>query len=359
MRLSEVAKLVDGKLSGEDVEILRVAKIEDASSGDITFMTNLKYKIHLKTTLASAILISNDAQFDELLHRTVPISVLKVSDPYRSFLKLVNTFHPPIKPPPKGIHPTAIIATDAIIGDCASIGAYVVIGQRCKVGTETTIHHGCVLSDDVEIGEKSLLYTNVTVREQCRIGNRVIIHSGSVIGSDGFGFAPKPDGSYEKIPQRGIVVIEDDVEIGANCTIDRATIGETIIQTGVKLDNLIQVGHNVVIGEHTVIAAQTGISGSSKIGKYCSLGGQVGLTGHISIADRTKIGAQSGVPKTIKEPGKTYFGYPAREIQDTLKIEGAVRQLPELLYEFRKLQKQIEEIERQINQKNISTTKGN
>ncbi|MDI6765919.1 MAG: UDP-3-O-(3-hydroxymyristoyl)glucosamine N-acyltransferase [Bacteroidota bacterium] len=353
MRLSEIAKIVDGKLSGEDVEILHVAKIEEAGVGDITFVANLKYKTYLKTTTASAVLVSNETEFDELSDRTTPISVLKVPDPYRSFLQLVNTFHPPVKPLPQGIHPTAIIASSAMIGDNTSIGVYVVIGERCKVGARTTIYHGCILSDDVEIGEESLLYANVSVREQCRIGSRVIIHSGSVIGSDGFGFAPKPDGSYEKIHQCGIVVVEDDVEIGANCTIDRAILGETIIKKGVKLDNLIHIAHNVVIGEHTVIAAQTGISGSSKIGKYCALGGQVGLTGHITIADRTKIGAQSGVPKSIKESGKTYFGYPAREIQETLRIEGALRQLPELLYEVRKLQKKIEEIERLINQQKI------
>lgn len=348
MRLTEIARLLEGEISGDDVEIHRVAKIEEAGPGDITFLANLKYKKHLKTTLASAVLISKDQHFEEFEQRNIPISVVRVSDPYRSFLRLIDHFHPPLQPLPRGIHNTAIISSSARVSHDVSIGAHVVIGDRTMIGANTTIYPCTVIAEDVEIGAGSILYANVTVREQCKIGNRVIIHSGTVVGSDGFGFAPKEDGSYEKIPQRGIVVIEDDVEIGANCTIDRATLGETLIRRGAKLDNLIQIAHNVVIGEHTVIAAQAGISGSTKIGKHCALGGQVGLTGHITIADKTNIGAQSGVPKSITESGKTYFGYPAREIHETWRIEGALRQLPQLLYEFRNLQKRLEELEQSI-----------
>jgi UDP-3-O-[3-hydroxymyristoyl] glucosamine N-acyltransferase len=206
----------------------------------------------------------------------------------------------------------------------------------------------------VEVGSKSLLYPNVTVREECKIGSRVIIHSGTVIGSDGFGFSPKPDGSYEKIPQLGTVVIEDDVEIGANCTVDRATMGETRIKRGAKLDNLIQVAHNVVIGENTVIAAQAGISGSTKIGKGNMIGGQVGITGHLRIADNTKLGAQSGVHHSIHQPGKAYFGYPAYPQRQAFRIQGAVTQLPDVLNTVRELKRAVERLEKEIEQLRVN-----
>jgi UDP-3-O-[3-hydroxymyristoyl] glucosamine N-acyltransferase len=349
MLLSEINKLVRGELTGTDVEIHGVAKIEEAGANDITFLSNLKYKKHLASTKAIAILLSTNAEFLELQTRKTPISIIKVSDPYISFLHVIDLFHPPASPPAKVIHQTAIIATTASIAVDVAIGANVTIGERSIIGKGVIIHPNSTIGDDVKIGDYSQIYANTAVREQCKIGERVIIHSGAVIGSDGFGFAPKPDGSYEKIPQRGNVIIEDDVEIGSNCTIDRATLGSTVIKRGTKLDNLIHVAHNVIIGENTVIAAQTGISGSSSIGNFCQIGGQVGLTGHISIADRTTIGAQSGVPKSITEPGKVFFGYPAREIHETWRIEGAVRQLPQLLYDFRALQKKIEELENIIS----------
>ncbi|MBU2472094.1 MAG: UDP-3-O-(3-hydroxymyristoyl)glucosamine N-acyltransferase, partial [Bacteroidetes bacterium] len=231
----------------------------------------------------------------------------------------------------------------------ASIGAYVVIGENCSIGANTTIWHGTVISDDVEIRCDTLIYPNVSIRELSKIGNRVIIHSGTVVGSDGFGFAPKPDGTYEKIPQRGKVVIEDDVEIGSNCSIDRATLGETRIKRGAKLDNLIQIAHNVVIGENTVIAAQTGISGSTKIGDNCILAGQVGIVGHIKIANRTTIAGQSGISKSITQEGKTYFGLIALEISEARRVMVAQRQLPELINEIQALKKRISELEQKLN----------
>jgi UDP-3-O-[3-hydroxymyristoyl] glucosamine N-acyltransferase len=208
---------------------------------------------------------------------------------------------------------------------------------------------GVILADGVEIGAGTLIHPHVTVREGCRIGSNVIVHSGTVVGSDGFGFAPRPDGSFEKIPQLGIVVIEDDVEIGANCAIDRATIGETVIRKGAKLDNLIQVAHNVVIGENTVIAAQTGISGSTKIGRNNMIGGQVGFTGHIEIADNTKIGAQSGVHRSVKTPGQTLFGYPAYPHREAMRMQGAITQLPDLRNTVIELKKTIERLEKEIH----------
>jgi UDP-3-O-[3-hydroxymyristoyl] glucosamine N-acyltransferase len=353
MKLSDIAKLVEGDIVGEgNVDIHKVAKIEEAGPGDITFLANLKYKKHVVTTLASAVLVSKDLPLAEFAQRRKALSFVVVPDPYRSFLRLIETFQPgPVGL--KGIHPSAVIAPSALIDADAAVGAFVSIGEGCRIGPGAQVHEGTIIGNGAEVGDGSVLYPNVSVREGCRIGSRVIIHSGTVIGSDGFGFAPKPDGTYEKIPQRGIVVIEDDAEIGANCTIDRATIGETHIGKGVKLDNLIQIAHNVVLGDNTVIAAQSGISGSTKVGKNCSLGGQAGLTGHIQIADNTKIGAQSGVGKSITEPGKTYFGYPAREVRETLRIEAALVQLPALLREVRELTNRVQELEKSLRPRKI------
>lgn len=345
MKLSDIAAHVHGEIEGEkNVDIERLAKIEDAGIGDITFLSNPKYAKYLATTGATAVLVARGAEYKELRNRTVPLSLVRVDDPYSSFAKLVEVFHPSSATLPAGIHPTAVVPKSAALGKTVAIGAHVVLGERCKIGDGAALWHGVVLGDDVEVGDETLLYANVTVREQCRIGARVIIHSGTVIGSDGFGFAPQADGTYAKIPQRGIVVVEDDVEIGANCAIDRATIGETRIKRGAKLDNLIQIAHNVIVGENTAIAAQTGISGSTKLGKNCVLAGQVGLVGHIHLAERTTIAAQSGVHKSVTEPGKTLFGSPATEHHERLRIEAAIRQLPELLATVRSLQKQLEQL---------------
>ncbi len=351
MKLSEVAGIVHGKVEGNgDPEIERLSKIEEAGTGDITFLANPRYSKYLATTSASAVLVTRDSVFRELALRTSPVHLVRVDDPYLAFLKLIDMFHPPAEPLACGVHPTAVVAESATLGHGVAIGAHVHVGKRCKLGDNVALHPGVVLYDDVEVGSDSLLYANVTIRDRCRVGKRAIVHSGTVIGSDGFGFAPNQDGTFEKIPQRGIVVVEDDVEIGANCAIDRATIGETRIRKGVKLDNLIQVAHNVIISEDTVIAAQTGISGSAKIGKNCVIGGQVGISGHLQVADRTTIGAQSGISKTLAEPGKTYFATPAKEIHQARRMEGALRQLPELLVEIRDLKKRLEELEAQIHE---------
>ncbi len=219
------------------------------------------------------------------------------------------------------------------------------------VGDNTRIAPGCVIGQLARIGKDCLLHANVSIGHQCVIGHRVILHAGVVIGSDGFGFAPKPDGTYEKIPQLGIVVVEDDVEIGANCTIDRATLGETVLKRGTKLDNLIQIGHNVVVGENTVMAAQVGISGSTKIGKNVMIGGQVGTAGHIEIADRSIILGQSGVSKSLKEPGKSYFGTPAKDQRKAQRMEIALRNLPELMETVKELQKKVEALTKAIEKK--------
>jgi UDP-3-O-[3-hydroxymyristoyl] glucosamine N-acyltransferase len=351
MKLRDIAGALNAEIEigdfTEETELRRIAKIEEAAEGDITFVANPKYQRFLGTTRASAVIVAKDLPSVERAAGHRP-TLLRVRDPYVSFLKTLILFEPPKDPLPPGIHPTAVIDPSAVLGADVRVGAHVVIGEKCRIGERSMIGHGTVLNEGVEIGTDSLLYQNVSVREGCRIGSRVIIHSGVVIGSDGFGFAPKPDGTYEKIPQLGIVVIEDDVEIGANCTLDRATMGETRIKKGVKLDNLIQVAHNVVIGENTVIAAQAGISGSTKIGKNNMIGGQVGFTGHIEIADNTKIGAQSGIHRSILEPGGTYFGYPAQPHRQAFRIQGAITQLPDLLVTVRELKATIERLEKEI-----------
>ncbi len=345
MKLREIADLLQAEVEGSAaVDIRRVAKIEEAGEGDITFIANPKYAKFLTSTRASCVIVSRDLSPPEGTGSVL----LRVADPYFAFLKVLQAFHPPAPPLPSGVHETAVIAPTAVLGKDVRIGAHAVIGERCRIGDAAVIGHGVVIGDDVHVGHHSVLYHNATVYAGCRIGDRVTVHSGSVIGSDGFGFAPRADGSFEKIPQMGIVVLEDDVEVGSNTTIDRATMGETRIKRGAKLDNLIQIGHNVVVGEHTVIAAQAGVSGSTKIGAGAMIGGQVGFTGHLEIADGTKIGAQSGVHRSITKPGQTYFGYPAHPYREAFRMQGAVTQLPDLLATVRELQKTVERQEEEI-----------
>ena len=348
MKLRELAVMLNAEVEGNaECEIRRVAKIEEAGEGDISFVANPKYAKHTETTRASALIVGKDLKAEA----RALLSLLRVQDPYLSFLKVLVHFNPPADPLAPGVHPTAVIAKSATLAANVRVGAHVVIGERVIVANEAMICHNVVLGDGVEVGERSLLYPNVTVYAGCRIGERVIIHSGTVIGSDGFGFAPRADGTFEKIPQTGIVVIEDDVEIGSNCSVDRATLGETRIKKGVKLDNLIQVAHNVVIGENTVSAAQAGISGSTKVGKQCMLGGQVGLTGHLEIADGTKIGAQSGVHRSVEKANTTIFGSPAYPQREAFRIAGAMTLVPDALSTLRELQKRVEQLEIQVKEK--------
>jgi UDP-3-O-[3-hydroxymyristoyl] glucosamine N-acyltransferase len=348
MKLRDIARMLHAEVEGDDgLEIRRVAKIEEAGGGDITFVANPKYARFLTSTRASAVIVGRKlAVPDAEAGEGVLPALVRADDPYASFLFVLQAFNPPQPPIPPGIHPTAVIDPSAQMGRDVRAGAHVVVGPRCRIGDGVMLLQNVVVANDVEIGAGTLLYPNVTVREGCRIGARVILQPGAVIGSDGFGFAPLPDGTYKKIPQLGIVVVEDDVEIGANCTIDRATMGETRIGKGTKLDNLIQVAHNVVIGEHTVIAAQTGISGSTKIGSRCMIGGQVGFTGHIEIADGTKVGAQSGVHRSVTEKGTTLFGYPAYPQRQALRMAGAMPQLPDLLATVRALKEEVEQLKK-------------
>lgn len=348
MTIHEIAEWLGGELFGRTLEaapeIDRVAKIEEAGTGSLTFLANPKYEKHLTTTGATAVLVSRKLDLKKFEGHSSLIFI-RVDDPYSAFLQVLKRFTPAVDPFSAGIHSTAAISPSAVLGKNVSLGAHAVIGEQAVIGENTKIGPGCVIGNFARVGKDCLLFSHAVVYHQCQVGDRVTLHAGVVVGSDGFGFAPNADGSYEKIPQLGIVVIEDDVEIGANTTIDRATMGETRICRGVKLDNLIQIAHNVVVGENTVIAAQTGISGSSKIGKNCMIAGQVGIAGHIDIADRTVILAQSGIPNNITEPGKTFFGYPADEARKAQRAYVAMKMLPDTLREIAALQRKVAELE--------------
>ena len=329
MKLSEVAKLIDGEFVGNgNIEIAGIGKIESAKADEITFIANPAYEKYFSFTSAGAVIVSKrfePEKYKRADNKKVPI--IKTDDPYLAFLNLLDTFLPKTELQKIGIHESAVIADTAFVSnEEVRIGANCFIGEKVKIGKRVSILPNTVIMAGTETGDDVLIYPNVTVYPGCKIGSRVIIHSGTVIGSDGFGQAKNPDGSFQKVPQKGIVVIGDDVEIGSNCSIDRATIGETLIHNGVKLDNQIQIAHNVEIGENTVIAAQTGIAGSTKIGKNCMIGGKVGIVGHIEICDEVIITAATNVSKSITKPG-IYSGYRAQPQKQELKQEAMIRNL--------------------------------
>lgn len=337
MKLSKISEILNGKLIGDgSINIDNVAKIESAKNNEITFIANPLYEKFFDVTKAGAIIIS-----EQFLSKTnsKDKNLIVLNDPYSGFLKVLDVFSFNKNLQSKGIHPSAIISKSADLSeDNISIGANCFIGDSCKIGNNSTILPNCVIMNDAEIGENVLIYPNVSIYQNCKIGNNVVIHSGVAIGSDGFGFAKNSDGSYQKIPQNGNVIIEDDVEIGSNTTIDRATIGSTHICKGVKIDNQVQIAHNVVIGDNTVIAAQVGIAGSAKIGKNCMIAGQAGIVGHIEICDNTIITASVGVSKSITKPG-IYSGYRAQPMKKELKLQAIFRQLEDVMNELKSLKK--------------------
>jgi len=339
LKLAEIAARVGGQVVGDGgVEITGVAKIEEAREGEISFLANSKYFKFFDKSRASAVIVPLDFK-----NRGAKPLVL-AKNPYFAFLHTVRLFYPPKSLIEKGIHDTVVIGEKTLLGENLSIGPYVVIGKNCRIGNGTVIMPTVVIGDDGIVGEDCILHAHVCLREKVVLGNKVILHNGVVVGSDGFGFALEGE-KYHKIPQVGTVVIEDDVEIGANVTIDRATLGETRIKQGAKLDNLIQVGHNCTIGENTVIAAQAGLSGSTHIGKGVRIGGQVGFAGHLEVGDGAAVGAQSGVNKTI--PAGTYvFGYPAKPHMEEFRIQGALKRLPKLLEEVKDLKEQIRNLKK-------------
>lgn len=345
--VKDIASLLEGGVVGDgSIQISGVAKIEEAKQGMLSFIANPKYEKFLESTEASAVLVNNS--IDVTKYAKLPPALIKLADPYSSFVIAIEKFLPKKKDIETGIHSTAVVHPTAKVGKNCSIGAYVVVGEGATIGDNVVLHPHTVIGRDVKIGNDCKIYPNVTIREECILGNRVIIQPGAVIGGDGFGFAPKQDKSYRKIPQLGNVVIEDDVEIQANACVDRATLGETRIKRGAKIDNMVQVAHNVVVGEDTVIAGGTMIAGSTKIGNRNMIGGNVSITGHIFTSDDVKIGGHSGIPGQLDTPGETYMGYPAKEARKWRRQEGAIRQLPELLADIRELQKQMQALKDEI-----------
>lgn len=322
----QIATLVNGSVEGNpDVMVEQLAKIEEATSGSLSFLSNPKYEQYLYTTKASIVIVNEDLKLD----RPVAGTIVRVKNAYLAFSTLLELYNK-MRLDKTGIEERAFIHPSAKIGENAYIGAFAYIDKGVVIGDNCKVYPHVYIGDNAKIGNDTTLFSGVSVYFDCNIGERVIIHSGTVIGSDGFGFAPQEDGTYTKISQIGNVVIEDDVEIGANSVIDRATMGSTIIRKGVKLDNLIQVAHNVEIGKNTVIAAQSGISGSTKIGENAVIGGQVGIVGHISIANGSQIQAKSGVNRTIAEEGKKWSGAPAAAFNAQMRSQVVYSRLPEL-----------------------------
>ena len=343
----QIATLLKGKLVGEpEAKINQVAKIEEAKAGSLSFVANPKYEEYLYSTDASIIIINENYE----LKQPVKATLIRVKDAYSSFAYLLEKYNEiQSNAGKKGIEQPSYISKSASIGKNVYVGSFTYIGDNVLIGDNVKIYPGCYIGDNVVVNEETKLFASVKIYDDCSVGARVTIHSGTVIGGDGFGFAPQKDGSFKKVPQIGNVIIEDDVEIGANTTIDRATMGSTIIKKGVKLDNLIQIAHNVEIGENTVIAAQSGISGSTKIGKYNMIGGQVGVVGHIQTANGTKVGAQSGITKSITTPNTSVNETPAFDYKASLKSQAIFRNLPDLQKRILELEQQLAALKNQLN----------
>ncbi|MDD5432811.1 MAG: UDP-3-O-(3-hydroxymyristoyl)glucosamine N-acyltransferase [Candidatus Omnitrophica bacterium] len=338
--LKDIAKIVGGKIIGDgNVVITGVSGIKEANKGDITFLANPKYFPLADKTNASAIVVPED-------FKGASKPLILTENPSLAFTKIISSFAPVEASKPKGIHPTALLGKDVKIGKDVAIGPYVVIEDAVVVGDNTLIYSGCFIGHGTKIGKDTLIYSNVSIRERISIGDRVIIHSGAVIGADGFGFITIK-GLHHKIPQIGTVEIEDDVEIGANTAIDRARFDKTIIHRGTKIDNLVHIAHNVVVGDDSLIVAQAGISGSTVIGKGVTIAGQAGLVGHITIGDGAILAAQAGITKSV--PANTMVsGYPARAHDKAIKVNACVQNLPKLYETINELKKKVEELEKRI-----------
>ena len=337
-----IAGFLNGEIEGNpDIIINTVAKIEEGHTGALSFLANPKYEHFLYTTKASVVLVNKNF----VPSAKVEATLIKVENTYEalaSLLRLVDQ----ARPRKKGIHPAAIIENTARIGTEVYIGPYAYIGENCIIGDGCSVYPHVYIGDNTRLGNNCTINPGVKIYHDCLIGEGCIIHAGTVIGSDGFGFAPQSESEFMKIPQLGNVILEDHVEIGANVTIDRATMGSTIIRKGVKLDNLIQIGHNVEVGENTVMAGMSGIAGSAKVGKNCMIGGQVGITGHIKIANGTKIGAQAGVHSDVKEENMTIIGSPAIDYIHFLKCSVIFKKLPEMKIKIDVLEKEIESLKK-------------
>ncbi len=337
----QIATILEAVIEGNaEVMVTHPDKIEDGRNGGITFLANPKYEEYVYTTQASVVVVYNTF----IPKKPIQATLLKVDNVYEAFANLLSFYDQAIQQRPEGISSHAFIHPDATIGEQVAIGRFVSVEKDAIIEDGVVIFDHVYVGANVRIGKNSTLYPGVRIMHQCKLGENCMIHSNVVIGSDGFGHARSNEGIYSKIPQVGNVIIEKDVEIGANSTIDRATMGSTIIRQGAKLDNLIQIAHNVEIGEHTVIAAQAGIAGSTKIGAHCSIGGQVGITGHVTIADGTKMQAQSGISKAIKTPNQTFFGSPAIGFKDYIRSYGVFKKLPDIYRQLHRLEKEVERL---------------
>lgn len=331
----QIAEVINGEVVGdENVAVSVFSKIEEGKPGSLTFLSNPKYTNYIYSTEASIVLVSNKF----VPEHEVKATMIKVENPYDCLARLMMMYESS-KPKKKGIDPLSFVAPSAKVGEDVYIGAFAYIGENAVIGDDTKIYPHAYVGDNVKIGENATLYQHVSVYAECRVGNNCILHSGCVIGADGFGFAPTENG-YEKIPQIGNVVLEDDVEIGANTCIDRATMGSTIVHKGAKIDNLVQIAHNDEIGSNTVIAAQTGVAGSTKIGEWCMFGGQVGVAGHITVGNKVNVGAQTGVNSHV-EGNQTIMGYPAMSYRDFMKTSVLQRKLPDMMKRIDALEKEI------------------
>lgn len=331
-----IAAALGGEIVGnKDASVYTFAKIEEGHEGAISFMANPKYEHYVYTTASSIVIVNRSWEPKQ----EVATTLIKVDDAYGCFAKLLELYAS-YKPRKKGIHPTAVVAESAKVGEGCYIGAYAVVDEGAVIGNGVAIYPHVYVGDGAKVGDNTTLYAGVKVYEGCKIGARCIIHAGAVIGSDGFGFAPNAEGSYDKIPQIGIVTIEDDVEIGANTTIDRATMGSTVIAKGAKLDNLVQIGHNVVIGENTVMAGQSAVAGSAKVGKGCMIGGQAGVVGHITVGDHTIVASVTGVSNSVPE-GSQIMGNHGIDARRFRRVNAVYRNLPEL-------QRTVNQLERDV-----------
>jgi UDP-3-O-[3-hydroxymyristoyl] glucosamine N-acyltransferase len=336
----QISILVNGKIEGNaETAVSSFGKIEEAEEGQLSFLANPKYEDYLYSTRASIVIINEAYE----LRQPICPTLIRVADAYSAFALLLSKYQEMATQQLKGIQQPSFISSSSRLEADVFIGAFCYVGENVRIGRNTKIFPNSFIGDNVFIGDNCLIHPGVKIYHDCVVNNNVTIHAGTVIGSDGFGFAPQTDGSFKKVPQIGNVVIEDNVEIGANTTIDRATMGSTCIKAGAKLDNLIQIAHNVEVGESTVIAAQAGVSGSTKIGKNVMIGGQAGLVGHIQIADGSKINAQSGVSKSIKEPYSAVTGTPAGDYTNSLRSQAVFRNLPQL-------EKRVQELEELVKQ---------
>lgn len=338
---AQIAMLINGKVEGDpQAAVHSFGKIEEAKPGQLAFLANPKYEDFLYSTGASVVIVNSSQELKE----TIQATLIRVEDAYTAFATLLAKYQEMVTQQMTGIQDPCYISKTATLGENIFLGAFSYIGDHVKLGNNVKIFPNVFIGDQVTIGDNTIIHPGAKIYHDCVIGKNVTIHAGTVVGSDGFGFAPQADGSFKKVPQIGNVVVEDFVEIGANATIDRATIGSTLVKSGAKLDNLIQIAHNVEVGNNTVIAAQAGVSGSTKLGNNVMIGGQAGIVGHLTIADGVRINAQSGVSKSIKTPNTAVTGSPAFDYTSALRSQAVSRNLPELEKRIKELEKLVQQL---------------